>query len=337
MKKQLYSLFGVFAFAMMLSLVPTNGAHALTIIKPQYDYALNPGDVAMDVIQVVNEESAPITLYPELWNFEASKDESGIPSFYPPKENHNGQALAPWITVNVDSFTLQPGERKNISVSVNVPKDQAQPGGHYGAIVFATTAPDPNGNAPVQISLAQQVGSLFLVNVSGDLKEKASILEFGLKEKKPWFNYRPIDMYVRVENGGNAHIRPTGNVFITNWFGRQSAAPTVNSDFKSILPFSIRKFDIAWDGKDRNEAKGFMENLKKEWRNFGFGRYTAQLYLNYGSQHQMLSSTTTFTIWPWRIILLVVLALLLVLLILTKGMKGYNQRVIKKYERMMKK
>jgi hypothetical protein len=250
-----------------------------------------------------------------------------------PDDDKNGTGLAKWVKTDLQPITLEAGARENISFAINVPKENAQPGGHYGAILFATTPPKADGT----VGIGGQLGCLMLLRVSGDVKEAGVITEFGFSDKKLWYNYRPIDMFVRFENDGNSHLRPTGNLFIKNWYGRQVATLKVNDKFASVLPHSIRKFGVNWEGKQRGDDKGgFISELKKEWNNFGFGKYHAQLVLTYGTKNQLVGADREFTIWPWRIMLVVALILVVAALIFFVGMKRYNEGVIKRYERRMK-
>ncbi|MDD5252218.1 MAG: hypothetical protein PHT12_06350, partial [Patescibacteria group bacterium] len=295
MKKRLaLVLVGLFAAAFCLS----RGAEAMTISPPFVDFSLNPGDTVVDTLKIYNEQPNAITVYPILQNFEAGTEELGEPVFYDAKENRNGQALAPWITVDPAPITLEPQQRFSLPFTINIPKENAQPGGHYGALILSTTPPDQQGGA---IGLHPEIGELILVRVSGDVKEIGGIAEFGFSKPKVWYNYKPVDFFLRFENNGNTHLRPVGNLFITNMFGRQVTSIEVNDGFKSVMPHSIRRFNFTWGDKPSDTAT----ELNKEWSGFGFGKYKAQLALNYGqTTNQIVTEERVFYIWPWRLMLI---------------------------------
>jgi hypothetical protein len=334
-KNTSYSTLAAVAMAFAFALVPAGNASALTISPPYFDYTLNPGDTMLDTIKLYNENTTTMTFYPTLRNFTyKSGDETGTPEFYPPDQNPDGTGLAQWIKTDLKPVTLEGGGRAQVSFAINVPKDQAQPGGHYGAILFSTAPPQADGS----VGLASQIGALILLRVSGDVKEDARLAEFGFANKQVWYNYRPIDMYVRVENDGNVHLRPTGDVFIKNWYGRQVATVKVNDEFSSVLPHSIRKYEFSWTGNAPLSTNGgFFAQLGNEWNNFGFGRYTAELVLTYGTHNQIIGDVRQFTIWPWRLMLVSGILLLVLIAFFTVGLKWYNRAVIKRYERMQNK
>ncbi|HTK04832.1 MAG TPA: hypothetical protein VL500_04565 [Candidatus Eisenbacteria bacterium] len=327
MRKLIARIFGTTTLTLAALLLPFVAAKAVTISPPYFDYSLNPGDTVLDVLKVFNESETPITLYPVLQNFTYKEgDEVGTPDFYPANEDPVGTALAQWITLDATPITLAPQERANVQFALNIPKDKVQPGGHFGAIMLTTQPPEQTGG---KVGIGQTIGSLIFVRVSGEVRETASIADFGFKEKKIWYNYLPVDFVLRFENSGNTHLRPTGNLFIKDWMGRQVAVIKVNDAFSSVLPLSRRKFEFGWRRFDNPPDKS---ELWKEWHNFAFGKYKATLILNYGTSNQILSEEREFTVWPWRLLCILGAAVVFVLILSTLLMKAYNRAVIRKYE-----
>jgi hypothetical protein len=330
MKDNVRKICGAVIMAFVL-LLPTGGAEALTISPPTFDFSLNPGDVVLDVIKIFNEGTEAITFFPILQNFRAGEEEAGQPVFYPADQDPDGTALAPWIKVDPNPITIGPNERANLAFSIDVPREGAQPGGHYGAILLSTQPPDPDAG---RVSIGQQLGVLVLVKVAGELKEIGSIAEFGFEDPKVWYNHLPVDLFVRFENGGNTHLRPTGNLFIRNWWGRQVASLKVNEEFKSVLPKSIRRFSFGWQHTENGTD---WSALKKEWRNFALGKYTAMLVLTYGGGNQIVTAEREFVVWPWRLMIIFGLSALAVILLFALMMRMYNRMVIRQYELHKKK
>lgn len=329
MRKTLLTILAPVAFALAL-LLPAGGAKALTLSPPFVDHAINPGDTVMEVIKLYNEDPYPFTFYPIPMNFKATGDEGGVPMFYPAYEETQGTELAKWVQVDQSAITIAPGERVNIPVSVVVPED-ATPGGHFGAVIFSTSPPDVSGNA---VGVMAQLATLIFIRVSGDVTEVGSIAEFGYKNPQVWYNHLPVDFFLRFENSGNVHLRPTGNLFISNWYGRQVASINVNETFSSVLPRTIRRYEFGWSGEGVNaDDKTFLGGLKNEWNNFAFGKYRALLVLNYGIENKVIADEREFTVWPWRLMIVGGAALLLVILLIILFVKLYGKAVIRGYEK----
>jgi hypothetical protein len=316
------------AFAVVLPVA----ADAVTVSPPYYDYtSVNKGDTLIDVIKIFNDGNADMTLYPIVSNFtyKEGDETTGTPDWYDAGKDPFGTALASWVTVDTDPIYVKAGERFNLPFSLNVPEN-ASPGGHFGGILLSTQPPDDKG----VVAIGSQVGVLILMRVEGDVKEEARIAEFGFSDPQPWYNHLPVGFFVRFENSGNIHLRPTGNMFITDWTGRQVGAVPVNDSFRSVLPQSIRRFSFEWV---KDASGGNSSALYREWSNFAIGRHTANLVLAYGTDNKLVTATAAFYVWPWRIMLIAVGILAFIILFLTVGKSAWEKSVIRKYERMKKK
>jgi len=281
-----------------------NSSFGIEVSAPLYQFSLKPGSVQQDIVKVRNVGSSTQTYFPLIRDFKA-KDTSGAPEFIDPKVENTTYSLAKWISFTNEKITIEPGESAAFNFVISVPAD-AEPGGHYGAILFSTE--------PVQIQgsgagLVSQVGSLILVRVSGNVKESAKIKEF--KSDKGSYDRADVQFTTLVENTGNVHIQPKGTIEIKNLFGSTIATADVNSLSANVLPDSSRKFSSVW--KDPG---------------FKFGYYTASLTLTFGDPAQTISAQTTFWIVPWKTLLVALLILIAVLIVLYFAIKKYNSWII---------
>jgi hypothetical protein len=318
------SVLASFALA-VLFLLPSPVA-ALSFGPPSTDLDMDPGQTFRGTLQVFNEDVAAITVYPLVMNFEADTEEQGTPRMYPADEDRLGRGLAKWVTVDRSAIMLAPGDRKELSYNVTVPKG-AQPGGHYGAIILSTKPP---GQRAGSVGIDQQIASLLLVHVRGEVQEEGSIAEFGFVGAKVSYDHLPVDFFMRFENAGNTHLRPVGTLLIEDAFGREVATIKVNDALRSVLPLSIRRFEFGWS-RTQEDASGWSE-LMKEWKNFAIGKYTATLILNYGTPEQIVTDQRVFYVWPWRLMSLVGFGIVILALFFPVLKGRYDKLVIKGYE-----
>jgi len=289
----------------------TTGKTGLQVSAPLYNFGIDPGGVAQEIVKIRNVSDSTKTFYPEVLDFKPA-GEGGAPSFLKSEESASyTYSLASWITISKDPITLKANESAALNFTINVPKD-AEPGGRYAGILFGTTAPEISGTS--QVAISNKVGSLVLVRVAGAAKEVATLKEFSIA--KNFFEKPPVDFVVRVQNSGNVHVIPKGNIEIKNVFGRSVAALPVNAKNGNVLPDSVRRFDkesddLTWD------PKGFT-----------VGRYKATLLLTYGSPAKTLTDTVTFWIVPWKQLLVIGLAAIIIILLLILGVKRYNRYVV---------
>lgn len=292
------------------------GAIGIQVSSPIYNFGIDPGGFGQDVIKIRNVGASVQTFYPEVFDFKPL-NETGTPQFILAKESKNyTYSLASWIKISTEGITLKPNQPTALNFTINVPKG-AEPGGRYAGILFGTSPPQTSGT---QIAISNKVGALVLVRVSGDAKELATLKEFSAA--KNFYEYPPVDLVVRVENKGNVHVAPKGNIEIKDIFGRKVAVLPVNEKNGNALPESTRRFD-----KDTDALT---------WKPGGFtiGRFSANLLLTYGDSGKQLSASLSFWVIPWKILLVLLLAIIILILLIIFGVKRYNRWIVSKAKKI---
>ncbi|MCX6806535.1 MAG: hypothetical protein NT135_00170, partial [Candidatus Berkelbacteria bacterium] len=132
----------------------------LTISPPIFELTLKSGETSSQVIKITNPTQKLMEVYPTVMNFKAS-GESGEPAFYPATKEETKFSLASWIKFNQTKIALTPEQVVEFNYQIAIPKD-AEPGGHYGVVFFATEPPKPEQDVS-QVAIASMVGSLILV------------------------------------------------------------------------------------------------------------------------------------------------------------------------------
>lgn len=304
---------------------------ALTVSPVKLEISGDSGQEVSGEFILFNEQDENKTFYSSFANFEA-QGETGTPTFV-----LGNDGLATWMET-ISEVTLEKGERMTVPFTIEIPQN-TDPGGHFAAVFWSTTPPQTEGEG--QVSVATKLGVLVLLRVSGEIEEGGGILEFGTESEQGVFNSLPVDFVFRFQNSGNDRVKPEGEITIKNIFGKTLTVLPANKSKGNILPQSIRKFEVIWektqeDEEDKEdnkteedtEKKSFFEELKNEKENFAFGRYTAELDLEYGKENAQASFS--FFIIPWRILMIATIALIMAILIIIKGIKKYNQWVIAK-------
>lgn len=304
-------------------------ASALTFMPPTFDFSANPGDTLNDAVRMHNEGSEPVTLRVEAVNFtsQPGDETSGVPEFYPAGETRNGRELAPWVTFINKEVTLQPGERGSMFFEIKVPAD-AGPGSYFGAAVITSVLPKQDQG----VSVVGNTAVLILLKVNGDAFEEAKLTAFTAA---PSFSSSlPANFEARVENGGTVHLRPYGDVRIKDMFGRTVAVVPINRlEYKSVLPGSARRYSAAWTREKLPEGASLW---KRQVKNFAFGRYTAELTMEYGQQKKILAASAGFWVFPWLVILAAAAGLAAGLAAIVGFLKWYRKRIISQMENMKK-
>lgn len=298
-KKHLFLVIPVISLVGVLSIlffkhtfvVAQNVTQGLTVSPPSQEVAIDPGGTTTIKAKITNKSNATLPINVSVEDFTAKGDEGQVELTTDSK-----YSVASWTKLSATSFSLAPGEAKEVTATIRAPRDAA--GGRFGSFVFAVKPQNQPGTA----SLSQEIASLFLVKVSGPVDEKLSISSFSA----PAFSeFGPVPFGIKFTNGGNVYSKPTGLINVTDMFGNKVAdivVPGVN-----IFP-----------GADRI----ITASLNKP---FIIGQYKATALMYYGASNQVLTSTTTFIVFPTRIAAIIVVVLLFIFLIrkrLGKSMKA---------------
>lgn len=276
-----------------------NSAAGITVTPVKDEFSVNPGGTAVRTVRVINPISRTMTLYPRVMDF-TTDNEKGQPVFYTPKDRTSSYAISEWVTFSKPFIRVAPNEEEKFDVTITAPQN-AEPGGHYGAILFSTEEPKLDEDVS-QIGVVGLVGTLLLATVPGDITEKLLLEDF---DAPVFLMNPPANFSARISNVGNIHSKPVGEIKIRNWSGNVVQTLKVNDGNSNVLPESKRRFDNSWSF---------------DWKTMG--KFTASLALTYGLPEQQLTASRTFIVIPlWLIIAIIALLVIITVMIITRRRK----------------
>jgi hypothetical protein len=291
-------------------------ASALTFSPAIKEYSSNPGDTITETLRLYNDTDIDKTYYPVYYDFTAPKDESGSPMFVAEGTMATSSSLASWFRRLQPVFIKARGKQE-VVMNIDVPQS-AEPGGHYGALLFSD---QPTDISNTNIGVGSQTGPLVLVNVFGDIKEGLEILNFDTANIKASL---PAAFTLRLNNTGSVHQTPVGNITVRGWWPKEVIIPVNAQKLSHVLPHSVRRISYAWAAGNQ-PTPGFLNQVKYEWQNFAIGRFEAVIDLNYGIvKSDVVTARTAFWLVPYHLLG----AFLLVFVIIIASLKIYTNYVI---------
>lgn len=248
---------------------------SLEVSPPVTEIEGNPGETKAIKATIRNKGTSPIPILVRIEDFVAEGEEGQVAL----REAGPG-SVSVFTTVEPSRFKLDAGESREVTATVNIPSNAV--GGKYGAIVFSV---DTEGvkTEPNSAGISQEVASLFLLRVGGNVNEKLTLAEFrvpGLSE------YGPVPMRLTFTNSGNVHVKPYGLINITDMFGQKVADVVIPPT--NIFPGANRTITV---------------NLNKK---FLLGTYKATAAVQYGNgTPEAINAQASFTVIPYRLLAVV--------------------------------
>ena len=190
-------------------------ANTLNGTRTQFEYSTDPGTQVVDYIVVSNlgETSAQFAIYATDATNDVDTGAFGLlPSDEPPTD------LGAWITMDVESITIEPGQKSTIPFNLLIPSD-ATPGDHVAGIIASITSSTESEGTTV--NLEQRVGARMYLRVSGDVAASAEISGVTTSftpELNP-FAFGQMTVDYSVSNTGNVRMDVNQQVRITGPFG----------------------------------------------------------------------------------------------------------------------
>jgi len=298
-----------------------NHGQALEIAPPLITLNIDPGQTITTKINIRNISGGSLIVTGQINDFVAA-GEDGTPKILMDETNtsSNPYSIVDWVSP-IPELDLKSKQMESLPVTITVPKS-ASPGGHYGIVRFTGTPPELKGTG---MSLSASLGSLIMLKVSGDIKDSLSLSDFYTSQngqQNSFFESAPLVFNEKIQNTGNMHEQPTGLVTVTDMFGKNVAKLGVNATAPqgNVLPGSTRLFTQALDSTVIGSK-------------MLFGRYTAVLSVKYGDKQPTITSTITFWVIPYKLIIAIIIVLIGIFFVLRYAIKNYNRHIISSAEK----
>ncbi len=301
----------------------------LTVNPPVIELSSVPGSTITDRFRLRNNTASSLKI-----NITLYKLAPGTLNQVTPQPLTENDEIASWVTINPTQVEAKPGEWTDINYSISIPDSGAF--GHYFA--FRLT-PDQQIIEEVQGTKLQAeiiIPTLLTIKKDG-LKAAATLLSF----KVPLINeYLPVNFIANIENQGNVHVKPRGNIFIRSSHNQDVAILEINRDLGSVLPGTNRNFDANWDDGFfvRTIQEDGKTKLSINWdklSKFRLGKYTADLLMVYdnGTRDVPLTQTISFWVIPYKLLIFIFVSVVGIILLIQLLVKIYIRNELAKSKR----
>lgn len=307
-------LAGLTALVLLASAAPfaqaqtTTTGSGLSISPTVSEYSIKPGASASLNITLKNVTVDDVVAKGIVNDFQ-SDGVTGNPKIITDPKVISPNSIKRFVN-NLDDVPLQKGQQKNVILSLDVPKD-ASPGAYYGIVRYQAIPAGTNAPAPGQVALTASVGTVVLLTVPGNIRERVQLTAVhayrGARDSSFFFT-RPDKIGVEIKNFGNGFVKPFGTVEIQNTFGKAVGSYQFNNPKQpgNILPSSSRTF------------VNNISSIKQP------GRYKITANVSYGSGSQVLSVSKTIWYVPAWMAIVTLLVILILAFLVVKAYRRYK-------------
>ncbi len=306
----------------------------------------DPGTTVTTDIRVKQAGPGDAKLQVKLQKFGAFGDQ-GKPKLMDPEP---GDEFVKWVKFDKTEFDAPANVWQTVHMTISLPKTAAF--GYYYAAVFSRVGDDVHRDNRTN-SIAGATAVLVLLEARNPNANRTLVLK-SFASIHRIYEFLPSSFNVSLDNTGNVHAVPHGDVFIKQ-NGKQIGVLPINAGGGNILPQSVRIFPAKWtdgypafqdvlvNGSVKIDNKGHQVQALS-WNAGGnnpfskirMGKYTAELFAVYDNGHNDVPIEATLTFWviPWRFLLAVLVVVVLVGLGVYLMVRGTLRRVTHRLKRL---
>lgn len=266
---------------------------------------LEHGEIYEGEFTVWNLAESTITYYVHVSSFKQIQNQPGSAIFLSPQDDaQNLYSASNWVTLEKNVLELVPSRNVTVAYTITVPEDTTM--GEYSIEIYFSSEEAEKQDITATYGVLSS-GIPILVTVGDDWAESAEILDFYSAKKiyeKPNFT----TLLTRIQNLGDTHITPKGDIVLTNIFKKEVGRIHFNEQNQSLLRDSNGTYESVWD----------LEKYINDGQ-LALGPITAETFILYRHTNpgfSVLSATTTFWIIPWKLIIMVLIAIITLYVIL---------------------
>lgn len=252
----------------------------------QFKYNTDNSKTIKDTVTVTNTGNEPIKIMIE--NKRILKDNTNLV--------YSDEGIATWIKLEVNNFTLKPGESKKVPFTITIPSKINYYDAVGGLIIKGSPSTPQNNSNTLNPTVEQKIELIIpiIIGLPGPIIESLQLKEHSAP--LILISFWPGEFVYPLNNNGTVSANITGNIEINGWFNNH------NVPLKGgIYPEDNSTLKAEW-------KPGFSD----------FGIYDAKTTINYGRYQQSQNIVTNDKIIVIPVWLIILIALIIALWLINK-------------------
>ena len=273
-------------FVCIFALGLAGQASAIGISPTVADVDVLPGEIIDHTVKVLNDQDDVITYDIELLGVELGESSAEM-SFFDLSDREKT-----WMVLSDSSFSLAPGETRDVSVKVTPYAGQDSTTRVLG--VKITEASGESGGVRVGNGFI----SLIFLTIGDELFEDYELLDFSIVRNVA--GELPVSFLLTIRNSGDRILQPQGEVSMRNLFGNVITSIELNPEARRISSGQAKTFISSW--------------AKDHARLPPLGIYHVELEMSSWNGGEAFTQTRTIAVIPARVIASAILAFVIIVL-----------------------
>lgn len=242
----------IIAAGFLFSCLLPSSVAAVEVTPSSFDLSFAPGEAGSAPVTIINSSDAANSYSMSLAKVTFGRDADEL-SFAPIAKEYTS-----WFSVDAPEFVLEPGEKKDVNITVHVPKDAVSEA--FTVALLAEEKSNDGTGTNVRTSAASLV-FLHIGNVSGNV----AVQDFRVNADS--FFSKEVDITALYENIGSDTVVAPAEVVVRNMFGQEVGHFYLSPTPKRVPPGSVRSLVMTWPEEGRGPK-------------YFFGTYTFSLLAN---------------------------------------------------------
>jgi hypothetical protein len=280
----------------------------LSVSPPVKYFHIEPGQKKTIGITLEQKGRVPLEIVPSLVDF-SSDGETGQPVLGDASDFRYLTVTLPnddTETTSGTSFILKPGNKKNISLTLDIPTDAVE--GEYPLTVLFRAKPDSSSTISQPGSkISAVVGSNLIVLISTTNRDRSNLLLEEIRTYKLVDSFMPLSFKLLAKNSGHNATTASGSATIKNWQNNEVAYFPMYPDM--VLAQSTRLLRTASDLEAASNDVSLIKNDFEYKPLFAIGPYTITATLEKHSNDILETSTVTQTVFalPFSLVIIILI------------------------------
>jgi hypothetical protein len=239
-------------------------ALSVSVIPPILEISVQPGGKKVFSLAVRNTGDLRVRMTPRVMDLNLTPTGAALPV----ERGTSQWSCADWVSVDTQEFELKPGQKKEISMVLKVPRGVT--GGRYCVVIFDAHPAGIEKQEP-HLAISARTGTIIMETIPRRPIRKGEITDVSVVKAD-----EAIDIVAHFRNDGNIHVQTKPTCVIKNPDGRIVDRVKMDAGTGTVLPEGIRRIRGTWANSRKMKPGSYVAEVGVDYRGGSRAKGTAE-------------------------------------------------------------